>query len=422
MLEVTSHMNGLPGLTTFNVNGDPSKLSTRWKRWVKSLEIYIVAVNIKDNNRKKALLLHFLGEDGQDLYDTIKEIEPPTNQYEHAIEKLNAFFLPKKNIPYERHLFNSLKQNSNETIGAYCSRLRIAAKTCEFGTLEDEMIRDHIIQTCSSARLRRKLLQEARLTLEILLDIAQNMELSSSQAAEIEKSKFTESQSEQINKLYFQRDRKFSQQSGGTQSNEQSSKECYRCGRIGHFAKSSDCPARKVKCRKCGKEGHFEKVCRSQIKRSQQDRAKKINEINEVTEECSSEEDYLFTVTSDEKLQHAEITIDGKSVKFVIDTGASVNIIDRNTWRNIGAELQNSKARLLPYGSDAPLELLGQFQATLQLNDNIVQSKVYVINKEDSGLFVRKRLSFEVTNSSTGRENRSGESCFERNRRYTACK
>ena len=128
MLEVTSHMNGLPGLTTFNVNGDPSKPSTRWKRWVKSLEIYIVAVNIKDNNRKKALLLHFLGEDGQDLYDTIKEIEPPTNQYEHAIEKLNAFFLPKKNIPYERHLFNSLKQNSNETIGAYCSRLRHCMK------------------------------------------------------------------------------------------------------------------------------------------------------------------------------------------------------------------------------------------------------------------------------------------------------
>ena len=235
MLEVMSHMNSLPGLTTFNVNGDPSKLSTEWKRWVKSLEIYIVAVNIKDNNRKKALLLHFLGEDGQDLYDTIKEIEPTTNQYELAIEKLNAFFLPKKNIQYERHLFNSLKQNSNETIGAYCSRLRIAAKTCEFGTLEDEMIRDHIIQTCSSTRLRRKLLQEARLTLEILLDIAQNMELSSSQAAEIEKSK---SQSEQINKLYFQRDRKVIQQSGGTQSKEQSSKECYRCGRIGHFAKS----------------------------------------------------------------------------------------------------------------------------------------------------------------------------------------
>ena len=114
------------------------------------------------------------------------------------------------------------------------------------------------------------------------------------------------------------------------------------------------------------------------------------------SEECSSEEDYLFTVTSDEKLQHAEITIDGKSVKFVIDTGASVNIIDRNTWRNIGTELQNSKARLLPYGSDAPLELLGQFQATLQLNDNIVQSKVYVINKEDSGCLLGKDSALKL--------------------------
>ena len=110
MLEVTSHMNGLPGLKTFDVKGDTSKLAQKWKRWLQSLEIYITAVNIRDNKRKKAILLHFLGEEGQDLYETLKGTEPADNQYEYAIEKFNEYFLPKKNIPFERHIFNSTSQ------------------------------------------------------------------------------------------------------------------------------------------------------------------------------------------------------------------------------------------------------------------------------------------------------------------------
>ena len=40
--------------------------------------------------------------------------------------------------------------------------------------------------------------------------------------------------------------------------------------------------------------------------------------------------------------------------------------------------------------------MLGQFQATLQLNDNIVQSKVYVINKEDSSCLLRKDSALKL--------------------------
>ena len=133
MLEVTSHMNGLPGLHPFDVKGEATKLAVKWKRWLQSLEIYIMAVNIKDNKRKKAILLHFLGEDGQILYETLKGTEPSDNQYEHAIKCFNDYFMPKKNILFERYNFNSAFQLKNEPIAAYVVRLRTLSKTCEFG-------------------------------------------------------------------------------------------------------------------------------------------------------------------------------------------------------------------------------------------------------------------------------------------------
>ena len=166
------------------------------------MEIYITGVNIRDNKRKKAILLHFLGEEGQDLYETLKGTEPADNQYEHAIEKFNEYFLPKKNIPFERHIFNSRSHLKSETVAAYTSRLRILAKSCEFDTLEEQMIRDHIVQTCSSACLRRKLLQEASLTIESLLDTARRLEVSTSQAAVIEKKETEiEGNYEEVNKV-----------------------------------------------------------------------------------------------------------------------------------------------------------------------------------------------------------------------------
>ena len=78
-------------------------------------------------------------------------------------------------------------QNVLKTVAAYVFRLRTLTKMCEFGTLEEEMIRDYVVQTCLSARLRRKLLQEAILSLDLVLEIARKLEVSTRQAATIEK-------------------------------------------------------------------------------------------------------------------------------------------------------------------------------------------------------------------------------------------
>ena len=58
-------------------------------------------------------------------------------------------------------------------------------------------------------------------------------------------------------------------------------------------------------------------------------------------------------------------------IKFLIDSGATVNLIDEEAWskiqkRNKRIMLQKSTSRIYPYGSDKPLELKGQFTTTLE--------------------------------------------------------
>lgn len=54
------------------------------------MDIYITAVNIKDNNPKQALLLHFLSE-GQNLYETLKvrEKSHQSRNRKHNFSQLN---------------------------------------------------------------------------------------------------------------------------------------------------------------------------------------------------------------------------------------------------------------------------------------------------------------------------------------------
>ena len=92
-----------------------------------------------------------------------------------------------KDINFCENIFNSTSKLKSETVATYTSHLRILAKSFEFDTLEEQMIRDHIVQTCSSARLRGKLLQEASLILESLLDAARRLGVSTSQEAVVEK-------------------------------------------------------------------------------------------------------------------------------------------------------------------------------------------------------------------------------------------
>ena len=77
-------------------------------------------------------------------------------------------------------------QNSAETIDAYVTRQRLITKSCNYGGFEEEIIRDHVVMNYVSSHLRRLLLREKDLSLELLQTIARAMELSDHQTLKME--------------------------------------------------------------------------------------------------------------------------------------------------------------------------------------------------------------------------------------------
>ena len=53
------------------------------------------------------------------------------------MEEFEKYCNPRKNITYERHVFNTRNQGPSEHIDMYVTDLKLKAKSCEFGQLAD---------------------------------------------------------------------------------------------------------------------------------------------------------------------------------------------------------------------------------------------------------------------------------------------
>ena len=82
-------------------------------------------------------------------------------------------------------MFRQARQQPQETLDQFATRLRQLASSCEFTSVDKE-IKSQIILSCSSSRLRRRALREPTITMKGLLDLGRAMELSETQASGIE--------------------------------------------------------------------------------------------------------------------------------------------------------------------------------------------------------------------------------------------
>ena len=59
------------GITRFDPHSDPKSLSTRWNDWIKWFNRFIVAMDIKDTTRRRALLLYLAGPEVETIFETL---------------------------------------------------------------------------------------------------------------------------------------------------------------------------------------------------------------------------------------------------------------------------------------------------------------------------------------------------------------
>ena len=152
-------------LLKFDCFSDPATIGPRWTRWLTSFELYadgkgfIISegTTAATKQRRRAMLLHLAGPDVREIFTTLTETGDAAN-YASAVEALNVYFVPQLNSAFARQTFHRITQNPGERVQQFVTRLRKAAKDCDFGTDTDNQIRDAVLNKCTSTYIKRKLL------------------------------------------------------------------------------------------------------------------------------------------------------------------------------------------------------------------------------------------------------------------------
>ena len=270
-------------------------------------------------------MLHLAGADVQDIFATLPDTGGAID-YKKAVDALNLYFIPKVDTAYARHCFRKLSQAPGETVRQFATRLRRAARDCNYGEETDNQIRDEILCKCTSSYIKRKLFEEGQgLSLDKTLEIAENCEKVNTQMAAM-----SSTNQEGVEVINYMREKK------GNWRDEKSqvsyNKTCYRCGKSGHFAKDVNCPTKGKTFRKCGLKDHFKSQCKTKSKQERrgnhqsQGHHRLRNTANLVNPE---EEDpvYAIIIGSTEPERIGE-SVGGCQLNMIIDSGASVNIVD----------------------------------------------------------------------------------------------
>ena len=368
---------------------DGSDVGARWKKWVRSFKLLASGRGVQNPVQKRDLFLGLAGEGVQDIFETLPVPVPADgdggdgDEFTRALAVLDAYFAPQVNVPFERSVFRRCDMSEGESVMAYITRLRRLAASCEFPN-EGDSIRDQVIEKIRSSRLRRKLLEEGgQLTLERLMvlaraDEAMNQQVHAMGGAQTADSVLRVRQgsgkpvSRKSNPGHNGGTGSQRQRGAGNQRQSPHSKregrQCFRCGREGHLAASSECSARQQTCRTCHRKGHFSGTvyCKGQ-------RPTRQSGVGTLQNSDDSDDNTLFTV-SDGKYDmfrigrgnsaRVNLLLNGKCMSVLVDSGACANLLDKQTaeaLKKTGLRVQPTERKLHAYGAGGkPIDLCGE--------------------------------------------------------------
>ncbi|KAL4008088.1 hypothetical protein ACER0C_001940 [Sarotherodon galilaeus] len=318
-------------------------LSKNWRRFRQWFELYLAAAGgaSKPPKVQSSLFLHVAGEEAVEVYNTFTFAE---NGDEHKLtkimEKFEEYCNPKKNITYERYKFFMCVQE-DMPISQYITELKLRAKSCEFGQLQESLIRDCVVCGITSDAMRERLLREDDITLEKVVQLCIAAETTKAQIKQMHEEDHNAQQT-------CKKDRR-----SKMKPNDKDQASTFNCKRCGTKHSSRQCPAYGKQCKNCGKMNHFARMCRSR-------------KVHTVADEATD--------------QQAKMKIGRKPVKFKLDTGAQANVVPYSLLRRIGNKqmLRPTNVRLSTYTGDK-----------IAVKESALEHHFWEFKREEMGLIKR---------------------------------
>ncbi|XP_062713385.1 uncharacterized protein K02A2.6-like [Aedes albopictus] len=377
----------------------------KWSRWVERLEGAFNLFDVQPDTRL-FLLLHFMGGETYDiLCDKLAPEKPQQRTYADIVAALEDHFNPEPLEILENFRFKCRRQGDDrpdESIDEYLIALRKLAITCKFGDYLNTALRNQFVFGLKDRAIQARLLEVRNLTLTRARDMAVSMELSSKGGREIQ------SKQDRPDVNLVDRQRSYKVQVKGAKRNKtnkdtgagktgESKGECYRCGSPTHFA--NKCPHIHTVCNFCKVVGHLQRVCLKAKKTVRS--AKSSAHLLEEDSTADSNKNEVVTLEELCKLDAVaeplgskfwlDVKVDGKEVRFEVDTGAPVSIINVDDHRRFfgGKKLRPPNMELVSF-CNTNIGIEGMLDVAVEYGAERVSLPLYVTSMRKHPLLGRQ--------------------------------
>ena len=314
-----------------------------WVHYQERFETFAQARGITRNNKAAYFLSCQTPVIYKQLCNFASQQETPLTvnhlSYDQIAQFMKEQYNPTKFLVRERFKFwSSIGRNQGESIPQLVARIRQLAATCNFANIInplDEALRTHFICSIKNEAVLKALFKckNEDLTFARAVEIATETEEAAKVAKETAVGPSKSPISLPINKL-AQQQSEFKSSAPRQNKSQTESTACRSCGKSTHERKN--CRFKGAECKFCGKNGHIEAVCFKKKAESRKTvkpifiygQTKALCQVNQIN-------------VDDEITQNLQIN--GRSIRFELDTGAPTNFITRTLWQSLGKpHLQSS--------------------------------------------------------------------------------
>ena len=307
-------------------------LATNWKRYKRAWDNYEVATGLdkQESKIRAATFMTVIGPNALDIIDglpfTVTSTHDEREDIDVVLQKMDMFCVGETNEIYERYIFNKRDQESNELIDKYVAALRSLAKTSNYKTLEDDLVRDRIVVGVKDNNTRKLILAEKKLTLSDCIAKCRAQETTAQQVKnmctqeDVHELRVTSKKKLSASANRGRKSKTHALEEPKEKQKRQKKSSCRYCGQR-HPYKKELCPAFGKQCSKCLKMNHFANRGKTKLE--------KVHECRESDSETDNSED-IFFVESGEAYQEkifARMMVNGKETRFQLDCGATVNVL-----------------------------------------------------------------------------------------------
>ncbi|CAI9720143.1 Hypothetical predicted protein [Octopus vulgaris] len=300
------------------------------------------------DEEKVSYILLWTGEKGLDLFNGWDMSEADCNNPDTLLEKFERHLEPRSNHRIHRYEFQGLKQDPQETIDNFLSRLKNVAEKCKFRDKEERIV-DQLIWGCAHKEVQKSLIGKDTLQLIETVDTAKAFEATTKQMASLTLQ--TSSLNSSVDIVSSHRTKHTRKQ-----------RTCQYCGTDHEFNNRKKCPAFGTHCKACGNLNHWKKMCKltksqkykpqfskrsgnrrryihaqQQEQNTSEEKFLAVGAINvhEMGKDDQKENEAYTTIRIQKKSGKKRINID---LRLKIDTGAQSDILPVNFYKKMFPE------------------------------------------------------------------------------------